>query len=62
MPLLDKHATLYANQEKPPPDTFHAAFASFVTAFKASNFQTNYLEEDNEVARRHRQFLESCRY
>lgn len=60
MSLLNKHATLYADKEKPPSQEFHESFALFIEAFKDSNFPTKYLEGDGVVTRRHREFLASC--
>lgn len=59
IPLLDRHATLLANKDRPPPPRFHEAFHKFVKEFKRANFPKQYLKENENLARCHYEFLAS---
>ena len=59
IPLLDRHATLLANKDRPPPPRFHETFHNFVKEFKRANYPKQYLKENENLARCHHEFFAS---
>lgn len=58
--LLDRHATMFAEKDNPPPQSFHENFAQFVKVFKEHNYPVAYLSDGGVVAHYHRKFQDSC--
>ena len=58
--LINRHATRYAEKNRPPSKDFHDSFALFIKSYKEYEFPIEYRNDGHPLNTYHLNFLKNC--